>query len=126
MAELVDVRQAGDQTIIVFRDGVTLLEVAISGQTGANLVAGLAQAIVDGAPSNAPGVEWLHWPQMARSAEVSFDIEAIDSELVGVAVKLPGLLPVTLELPAGSARAVADAIHKAADDSERLKSRTGH
>ena len=122
MAELIDVRLAGDQTIIVFREGEQLLELAVSGQAAANLVAGLVQNIVEQAPSNAPGVQWLQWPQMARTPEVSFDIEAIDSEMVGIAVKLPGLLPVTLEIPPGSARAVADAIHKAADESERLKS----
>ncbi len=121
MAELVDVRLDGEQTIMVFREGEQLLELTVSGQAAANLVASVAQNIVDRAPSNAPGVQWLQWPQMARSSEVSFDIEAIDSETVGIAVKLPGLLPVTLEIPAGSAHAVADAIHKAADESERLK-----
>lgn len=121
MAELVDVRPDGEQTIIVFREGGQLLELTISGQAGANLVAGLVQAIVDRAPSNEPGVEWLQWPQMARSSEMSFDIEAIDSELVGIALKLPGLLPVTLEIPMDSAHAVADAIHKAADESAGLK-----
>ena len=121
MAELVEVRPAGEQTVIVFREGAQLLELTISGTAGANLVAGMVQAIVDRAPSNDPGVEWLKWPQMARSGEVSFDIEAIDSEMIGVAVKLPGLLPVTLEIPPGAAHAIADAIHKAADDSERLQ-----
>ena len=122
MSELVDMRAAGDQVIVVFREGERLVEVMVSAQTGANLVAGLMQTIVDLAPSNAPGIKWLEWPQMARSSEVSFDIEAIDRELVGIAVKLPGLLPVTLEVPPGSARAVADAILKAADESERFKS----
>jgi hypothetical protein len=122
MTELVDVRIADDQMIMVFRDGERLIEVSVSTQTGANLIAGLMQTIVDLAPSNAPGVRWLEWPQMARSAEVSFDVEAIDSEMVGIAVKLPGLLPVTLEIPPGSARSVADAMVKAADESERFQS----
>ena len=119
MTEFVDMRIDVDRLIVTFREDGRLFEVPLTAQTAATLVASLSNAVVDLASPNPPGLPWLRWPQLARSADVSFDIEMTAPDVVGIAVKLPGLLPLILEIPPSSAREVAGAIYKAAEDAER-------
>jgi hypothetical protein len=121
MTELVDMRIDADRLIVTFREDGRVFEVPLSVQAAATLVASLSSALVDLAPANPPGIPWLRWPQLARSADVSFDIEMTAPDIVGIAVKLPGLLPLTVEIPPAAAREVAGAIHKAAEDAERAR-----
>lgn len=121
MTVLVNLRLTDDRAIIVFDDGGRLVELSISAQTAATLVAELSRAVITLSPPNPAGVQWLSWPQMVRSSDVSFDIEAVAYGIVGIAVKLPGFLPLTVEIPSDSARAVAAAILEAADEGDRPK-----
>jgi hypothetical protein len=120
MSDLVDLRVAGDQVVLVFEDSGRAFEVTVSVQTGVMLVTRLSQGIVDLSPPNPPGVRWLGWPQMVKSSDVSFDIESVGDRTVGIALKLPGLLPLTVEIPADSARQLVHAISTAANESEEL------
>src|SRR5215475_7489279 len=99
MVQLVDIRRDEKQITAVFDDQGRTLNVELSGPTAALLVAGLAQAVIDTSEPNRPETAWLQWPPAARSSDVSFDIDAIGDGLVGVAIKLPGLMPVVVEIP---------------------------
>ena len=103
MAELLNLGADDDRFVIAFRDETGTFNVALSAQTASTLIASLAQAIVDRADANRPATEWLKWPATARSSEVSFDVDSIGPEMVGIAVKLPGLLPIIVEIPPASA-----------------------
>jgi hypothetical protein len=118
MTELVDVRPDSDRYVVKLRDAGKAFEISLTAQSASLLIAALAQAVVDGAEPNRPNTAWLSWPTLARSAEVSFDVEAIDSGLVGMAVKLPGLMPIRIEIPSESARQLAFALTDAADKSQ--------
>src|SRR5690348_4012971 len=99
MAELLNLEADNDRFVIAFRDETGTFTVALSAQSASTLIASLAQAIVDRADANRPAIEWLKWPTTARSNEVSFDVESIGPGAVGMAVKLPGLLPIIVEIP---------------------------
>jgi hypothetical protein len=118
MAELLSLEADGDRFVIAFRDGNGTFNVSLSAQTASTLIASLAQAIVDRADANRLATEWLKWPTTARSGEVSFDVDSIGPGAVGMAVKLPGLLPITVEIPLESARQVAFALTEAANKSQ--------
>jgi len=118
MTDLINVRSDDGTFVLTLRDEVRAFDVVLSTQTASVLVAALAQAIVSSAEPNKPETAWLQWPTTARSSDVSFDIDAMGPDIVGIAVKLPGLMPVTLEIPADSARQVAFALTEAADKTQ--------
>ena len=118
MTELLNVQFEDDQYVVTLADADRTLEISLSAKSASVLIAALAQAIVDRAEPNRPDTAWLAWPTTARSAEVSFDIEATEPDVVGVAIKLPGLMPIRIEIPPDSARHVAFALSEAADKSQ--------
>jgi len=118
MTELLNVQAGDDRLLVTFRDERGTFDATLTAQSASVLIAALAQAIVDTAEPNQPETAWLQWPSTARSANVSFDIESLGEGLVGIAVKLPGLLPIMLEIPPDSARQVAFALSEAADKSQ--------
>jgi len=118
MTDLINVRSDDGTFVLTLRDEVRAFDVVLSTQTASVLVAALAQAIVSSAEPNKPETAWLQWPTTARSSDVSFDIDAMGPDIVRIAVKLPGLMPVTLEITADSARQVAFALTEAADKTQ--------
>jgi hypothetical protein len=118
MTDLINVGAGQGTFVMTLRDDTGTFDVALSAQTAFVLIAALAQAIVSSAEPNKPETAWLQWPATARSSDVSFDIDAIGPETIGIAVKLPGLMPITLEIPPESARQVAFALTEAANKTQ--------
>ena len=118
MTELLDVQPDNDHFVVTFREADRAFNVSLSAQGASILIAALAQAVVDRAEPNRPDTAWLKWPTTAHSADVSFDIEALEAGVVGVAIKLPGLMPIRVDIPTESARQVAFALSEAAEKSQ--------
>jgi len=118
MTELLDVQLDNDHYVVTFRDADGTFDVSLSAQGAAVLIAALAQAVVNRAEPNRPATAWLQWPTMAQTSEVSFDIDSLGAGVVGMAIKLPGLMPIKVEIPPDSAHQVAFALSEAANKSQ--------
>lgn len=117
MAYVVEIRAQDDRIVVVFGEDGHDFDVSLSVQTAALLIAGLAQAAINRAEPNQPNTPWRRWRPLVQSADVSFDIDTLGNILVGMAIKLSGLMPVIVEIPPDAARQVAFALNDAAERS---------